>query len=207
METKDIVKKYRKQRKMTQRQLALKGGLSNATISRIENGISEPDTKTLKALSDALNIDFLKIKNNEFDLNAKQKETESDIWINVFGEIAAGIPIECITDIVDREQISPEMAVKGEYIALRVRGDSMAPRINNGDHVIIRLQPDVENGDIAAVFVNGDSATLKKVQKNENGLTLVSLNPAFEPMYFTATQVEALPIKILGKLVELRAKF
>ena len=63
------------------------------------------------------------------------------------------------------------------------------------------------NGEIAAVIINGNSATLKKVKKSDEGLTLISLNPEFEPMFFTPKQVEKLPIKILGKMVELRAKF
>lgn len=204
MEIGEVIKKYRIQRKLSQRLMAMKSGISNATISRIESGLVTPDTKTIQALNRALGVDLIGL------LNKKDCEIENlpkGVWVPVYGEIAAGIPLECITDIVDYEQITDEMAKKGEYIALSVRGNSMAPRISSGDVVIIHLQPDIENGEIAAVMINGDSATLKRVKKSDEGLTLISLNPEFEPMFFTPKDVAKMPIRILGKMVELRAKF
>ena len=83
----------------------------------------------------------------------------------------------------------------------------MEPRIKEGDVVIVRQQPEVESGDVAIVLVNGDSATCKKVIINDNGITLIPFNPAYEPVFYTAEQVETLPVRIVGKVVELRGKF
>ena len=82
----------------------------------------------------------------------------------------------------------------------------MEPRIRKGDVVIVRIQEQVENGDIAIVFINGDDATCKRVKFSEAGLTLISNNPTYEPMFFTPAEVESLPIRFLGKVVELRGK-
>jgi repressor LexA len=95
------------------------------------------------------------------------------VWIPVLGEIAAGIPIEAVTDIIDYEEISAEMAANGEYFALKIKGNSMEPRIVNGDVVIIRKQETAESGDVVAVLVNGESATVKKIKIRPEGIILI----------------------------------
>lgn len=128
--------------------------------------------------------------------------------IPVFGNVAAGVPIDAITDIEDYEEMWEDEASRyGELFALRIKGDSMEPRICNGDIVIVRAQPDVENGETAIVCINGDQATCKKVQKTQDGLMLISTNPKYDPMFFSWKQVEDLPITVIGKVIELRSKF
>lgn len=134
------------------------------------------------------------------------KQGGRGVKIPVYGEIAAGIPIEAIEDIIDFEEITPEMAETGEYIALKVKGDSMAPRILEGDVVIIRRQETIESGEIAAVMVNGDSATLKKIKYADNGLWLMGNNPSFQPIFYSKQECATLPVRILGKMVEFRGK-
>ena len=83
----------------------------------------------------------------------------------------------------------------------------MEPKISNGDVVIVRKQPDVDSGQIAIVCVNGDHATCKKVMKQPGGILLQPLNPSYEATYYSADEIVNLPITILGRVVELRAKF
>lgn len=128
------------------------------------------------------------------------------VRIPVYGKVAAGIPIEAITDIEDYEDISEEMARGGEYFALRISGDSMEPKISNGDTVIVRRQPDCENGDIAIVLIDREDATCKRIKKMPSGIMLISDNPKYNPMVYTAREVQTLPVCILGKVVELRAR-
>ena len=99
------------------------------------------------------------------------------------------------------------MAEHGEYIALKVKGSSMEPRIADGDVVIIRLQETVENNEIAAVFVNGDSVTLKRVRKENDGLWLIPTNSTHSPLFYSKKDCDELPVRILGKLVEVRQKY
>ena len=65
----------------------------------------------------------------------------------------------------------------------------------------------METGDIAVVLVNGDSATVKRIKKGPSGISLIPNNPAYDAMFYTNEEIETLPVKILGKVVELRAKF
>ena len=99
------------------------------------------------------------------------------------------------------------MAQSGDYFALRIRGDSMEPRMHEGDVVIVRKQDDAETGDVCVVMVNGDDATVKRIKKSPEGLFLIANNPAFEPMFFSNREIDELPVQVIGKVVELRAKF
>ncbi len=129
------------------------------------------------------------------------------VKIPVYGAVAAGIPFDAITDIEDYEEISADMAKCGEYAALRIHGDSMEPRMTEGDVVIVRVQSTIENGETAIVIVNGDESTCKKIKKTPEGILLISTNPKYEPMFYSNKQIEELPVRIFGKVVELRAKF
>ena len=115
--------------------------------------------------------------------------------------------MEAVENIIDYEEISVEMARRGEYFALKVKGDSMEPKISAGDIVIVRKQEDIDSGDLAIVLVNGNEATIKKVMKFNGGINLVPNNPDYEVMTYTNEQIESLPVNVIGKVVELRAKF
>ena len=128
-------------------------------------------------------------------------------WIPVLGRVAAGTPIEAVEDILDYEEIDAQTAGRGEHFALKIKGDSMEPRIKDGDVVIVRKQDDCESGDTAVVLVNGDEATVKRIKKEPAGLMLIPSNPAYEPKFYSKDEIAALPVKIIGKVVELRAKF
>lgn len=121
--------------------------------------------------------------------------------------IATGIPIEAIEEVSDWRQITEDLARSGEFIGLQIHGSSMEPRMKEGDVIIVRLQDDCDSGDTAVVMINGDEATCKVVQKSPEGITLISTNPVYEPYFFTNRQIEEEPVKILGKVVELRAKY
>lgn len=83
----------------------------------------------------------------------------------------------------------------------------MQPKMDDGDVVIVRQQPDANTGDTVIVIVNGDSATCKKLKKVENGLILIPTNPSYETMFYTLEEIQNKPVRIIGKVVELRAKF
>ena len=83
----------------------------------------------------------------------------------------------------------------------------MEPRILEGDVVIVRQQEDVDSGDIAIVLVNGDEATVNRVKKQEEGITLIATNTSvYEPHFYSNQEIRDLPVRILGKVVELRGK-
>lgn len=129
------------------------------------------------------------------------------VKINVLGRVAAGIPIDAIEDIIDTEEITEELAKTGEFFWLQIHGDSMTPNICDGDIVIVRQQNDAESGDIVIATVNGDEATCKRLRKYKDGIELVSINPSYKPFEFSNEEIIKKPVKILGKVVELRRKF
>ena len=135
------------------------------------------------------------------------KQTRKGIVINVLGRVAAGIPIKAITDIIDTEEITEELARTGEFFGLQIHGDSMEPRMCEGDVVIVRQQDDAESGDIVIAMINGDDATCKRLRKYRDGIELVSNNPSYEPMFFSNEDIANKPVRIIGKVVELRGKF
>ena len=212
------LRKLRNERNLTTTELGNLFGFSNATITNYELGNRTPNNDTLKRFADFFNVSvdyLLERTDNPSPISqseSENKKTPSDkgerkgVWIPVYGRIAAGIPISAIEDIIDEEEISEEMLKHGEYIALQIKGDSMEPRISNGDTVIIRLQETIETGEVAAVFVNGNDVTLKRIKKEDNGIWLIGNNPAFQPIFYSKKQCEELPVRILGKMVELRGK-
>ena len=127
--------------------------------------------------------------------------------IPVLGEVAAGVPINAEENWIDYECISEHLAATGDYFGLRIKGDSMSPRISEGDTVIVRQQDDAESGDVVIVLINGDSATCKRLMKYADGISLISFNPAYEPMQFSNKECETNSIKIIGKVVENRQKY
>ena len=190
----------------SQQQLADILGVSRSTVAMWESGKSRPDLNMLRRLAAALHTTVSEL------LGEEQTEMPRGVRIPVYGSVAAGIPIEAVEnydseDPDDWEEIPAQLARSAQYIALRLKGDSMEPRMRSGDVVIVRLQDTIESDDIAIVRVNGDEATCKKIRITENGLFLISLNPAYEPMFFTREDVARLPVQSSGKVVELRAKF
>ena len=167
-----------------------------------------PALNTIKQIASAMDLDFNYVLSL---LDKTQKvslqNTSSYVKIPVLGYVAAGLPADAIENIVDWEEIPQAVADKGDYFGLVINGDSMEPRICKGDVVIVKKQSDVESGDIAIVIVDGDEGTCKKVIKNQAGINLVSLNPKYEPIFYTWEEVEKLPVVINGKVVELRGKF
>lgn len=195
------IKELRKKYNYSQEDLAEKFDVDRVTISRWENGINDPSNDALKELASlfGVSVDYL------LGHDKSSSESKRGVKIPVLGRVVAGIPIEAVTDILDWEEIPAEMAATGEYFALKVKGDSMSPNICEDDVVIVKRQNDIECGEIAIVLVNGEDATIKKVNCHENGLTLVGFNPTvYAPHFYTKEEVARLPISIVGKVVELR---
>lgn len=179
-------------------------GLGSSTVSSWCTGAKMPRMGKIQMLADYFNIDKSDLLEEPNSLGVKANK---GVQINVLGKVAAGIPIEAIENIVDTEEISQKMASTGEFFGLKIKGDSMQPTICNGDTVIVKRQDDAESGDIVIALINGDNATCKRLVKYAEGINLISLNPAYEPMVFSNKDIKEKPVKILGKVVENRRKF
>lgn len=202
----EIGKRIREKREamgMTQEELAAKLGYKNkSSIAKIETGANDIVQSKVIEFANVLHTTVSYLMG--WDLTPSSKK---GVAINVLGRVAAGIPIEAIEDVIDTEEISKEMATTGEFFGLQIHGDSMEPKFSDGDVVIVRRQNDAESDDIVIAMVNGDDATCKRLKKYDDGIALISTNPAYDPMYFSKKEIETKPVRILGRVVELRAKF
>ena len=122
--------------------------------------------------------------------------------VPVVGRVPAGQPALAVEDIEDYIMVPRELAEGGEFFALRVRGESMINAgILSGDYVIIRRQPEVENGEIGVALVDGEDATLKRIYVEDDGkVRLQPENDLMDPIYPDEVQV-------VGKAVGLFRKF
>ncbi|MBY6047747.1 transcriptional repressor LexA [Vannielia litorea] len=117
----------------------------------------------------------------------------------VMGRIAAGVPIEAISQVSHHVAVPSTMVSRGKHYALEVKGDSMIDAgINDGDVVVIREGSTADNGDIVVALVEDQEATLKRFRRNGNSIALEAANPAYETRVFRDDQV-----KVQGRLVGL----
>lgn len=198
--------RIRKAKGFTQDDVSDMLGVKRQTYSAYERGLSSPDSPVLAKIARLFGVTTDSILYDDLDVNDYRNHVPH-IRIPVYGSIAAGVPIEAAEDIEDYEEVELSLSGGGELIALRIKGKSMEPKFSEGDAVIVRLQDDVDNNDIAVVIVDGSDAAVKKVKKYSSGISLISLNPAYEPMFFSNEEIETLPVRILGRVIELRAKF
>ena len=187
----ELIKNYREEHGMSQGDFSKISGISVSYLSVLErnkrpstNTPVEPSFSIVKKCADAMGVDYeiLMQRLDGKDVTQNKGKLSKGITINVLGRVAAGIPIEAIEDIIE-------------------------PKISSGDVVIVRRQNDAESGEIVIAAINGSEATCKKLQKYDNGIALVSMNPAYPPMYFDRKEIESKPLTIIGRVVELRAKF
>lgn len=138
-----------------------------------------------------------------------QKITRYTYRIPVVGRVAAGQPILAQEEIIDYEYIDERLHRGGnQYFGLIVKGASMEPTIHDGDTIIVRVQESVENGQIAVVLVDGEDATVKEVKESEEGLTLIGHNVAvYTPHFYSREEVERLPVRIIGRVIQSISKF
>lgn len=198
----DNIQYYMDINKIERREFAKALGVPYSSLTDWINGNTYPRIDKIQRMADYFHIE----KSDLVEPRNSSKKTES-IRIPVLGRIAAGIPLEMIEDIVDWEEVDAETAKQGDIFALKIEGHSMEPRILDGDVVIIRKQDDAESGDTVIVSVNGDDATCKRLRKFKDGIELVPNNPAYAPMFFSNQEIVSKPVRIIGKVIELRGKF
>jgi len=131
---------------------------------------------------------------------AKKPGTAGIMELPMMGRIAAGVPIEAVSDVLDNIPVpSVMLSSASRHYALEVRGDSMtAEGINDGDVVVIRETKTANNGDIVVAFVDGHEATLKRFRRNGSKITLEAANPDYGDQEYRSDQVD-----VQGRLVGL----
>ena len=195
------IKSFRESRNMTQDELAELLNTTRQSISRYENGERKANQDLLFELASIFKVsldDFFPARNLYDQSNIIRVTPDNMVAIPIIGTIACGNPILAEENIIGYRYHLKDTLPKGETFFLTAKGDSMEPKIPNGSDVLIRLQDDVEDGEIAAVLVNGDAeATLKRVKKQGDIIMLIAENSAYPPYIITREN----PARILGKAV------
>lgn len=192
-------------------------GVSHSYINALEKGFDfrsgkrpAVSTEVLAKLAAGLSVDYLYLaalaEQREYSPVPNVAGDTEGIPIPILGDIPAGVPAEAVEDLRGWELIAQELARRGTYFGLIIKGASMEPRMVAGDTVIVRQQEDVDSGAIAVVMIGNEEATVKRLVKHGDGISLLPNNPAFNPMFFTAREVDELPVRVIGRVVELRGK-
>ena len=204
------LKSLRREKGWSQQRLADELDLSKSSVNMYERGEREPGFETMEAIADLFNVDMnylygrTDIKIAVPIVLAPKKPTIPPGFepmpkmkkIPLIGAIACGEPITAEQNI--EKMVDVPENIRCDF-SLTCHGDSMVDAgIHDKDVVYIRIQPEVENGEIAAVRIDGE-ATLKRVYYNPGTLTLMPANPAYAPMIYTGSQLEEVHIE--GKAV------
>lgn len=203
------LKELREKAGYSQAQLAMKLGVRQSTVGMWENGANRPQNARLETLASMFGVstDYLLGRSNDKGGDDAPHVSPGAVRVPVLGTIPAGLPLEAIEDIIDWEEIPKEWTRGGrEFFGLKITGNSMSPRYEDGDVVIFRRAESCESGDDCAVMVNSDDATFKRVRISEKGMALIPLNPEYETRFYTNEEVRELPIRIIGVVYELRRR-
>ena len=189
---------------MKQADLIKKTGINKSALSSYLSGKYIPKQTNIYLMAKALNVNEAWLMGKDVTKNRVLSATSpgKSIRIPVLGRVAAGIPIEAIEEIVDYEEINDKLASLGEMFGLIIKGDSMTPRICDGDVVIVRKQENADSGDIVIATINGDDAVCKKLMIYDSAILLRSFNPIYEDIDVTGRS----DFHIMGKVIELRGK-
>jgi repressor LexA len=193
------IKELRVSKKITQANLAEYLGIAQNTLSYWEQGKYDIDTKSLKKISDFFNcsIDYVLGKETEVESNAALLENKKIRLVPVFESVSAGFGTMAIDDIISYQPCYIESDTEAsETICVIVRGDSMAPKIEDGDLIQVHKQTSVDSGSFAVVLLDGEEALVKKVYYGKDWIELHSINPLYKVMRFEGPDV--LRLQVIG---------
>lgn len=199
------IKELRIKAGLTQEQLALKIGYSTKTsISKIENDVLDINQSTIVALARALNTTPSIIMGWEekeaikpLDITLLEGLRIVPLYESVsagFGATAQDYIIDYVPTVIRNDDIA------ARSIAIKVSGDSMYPKIEDGDIIIVQKQDTVDNRQIAVVLIDGEDALVKKIRMSKDCVELISINPEYKPRKFEKEEMNRL--KILGLVTQ-----
>lgn len=187
----------------TQKEVATAIGVSPQTLNTWLQRIALPRMGKIQLLADYFGIsktDLMDLKDPEM-----QKSSLGTYHIPVLSTVAAGQPMFSDDDVI--EYIDYDREPHNNIIGVRIEGDSMMPAIQDGDTVVIDREAMWEDGDVVIVTVSNNYGMCKRIKRYADGIALISNNPSYEPKYYSAVEVNALPVRVIGKVKELRRKF
>lgn len=179
-------------------------GIARAYCYNVQKRGAKPSAERVAQIADYFGVSKEYIMG--IDIPTTQQPS-TGVLIPLVGRVSAGLPITAVENIIGQEEITKKLAATGDYFALRIKGDSMSPDIHDGDIVVVRQQEDADNGDIVIAIINGSDGVCKELRRTHDAVMLISHNSAYPPMVFTHAEIDTTPVRIIGKVVELRRGF
>ena len=209
-----IITKYCDEHGMSSTEFANRVGVSRAYIYMLKRGKRYkaekdviPSVDTIEKLAKAMMMSSGELMALITEKDKTEHKEGKSASIPLVERVAAGMPIHAEDNIIGYVDIPKRVAEQNDMFALLIKGNSMYPEIKDGDIVVVRKQGFVENRDIAIVRINGEDATCKRIEKTDEGITLIPINPEYETHFYTKEEVETLPVEIVGKVFEVRRRF
>lgn len=195
---------------MSQEELAKALGYrSRSSVNKIELGAQKLTQSKIAAIAEALHTTPSYIMGWDEEQAVSRAfnvvQMGRQVMRPIYGSISAGLGeyVEGNNEILGWEPVEEKYATD-EYFYLRVVGDSMSPKIEDGDLLLIRKQESVDSGDIGAFLVDGEEGYVKRVKYGADYITFISLNPAYEPISFVGAEVQR--VRVVGRVVEIKRK-
>lgn len=189
---------------LTQEELAKELGLNKSTIQRYETGqVKKIKIPVIDAMAKILNVNPSWLSDqsenrevvNPVNSNAEFLSKNEIRIIPVFETVSAGFGAYASNEIIDYMPLYIESDYEAEEtLCIKVKGDSMYPKIENGDIVQVHKQDSVDNGQIAVVLVDGDEGLVKKVFVYKDYIELISINPEYPPKRFEKEEMNRVEI-------------
>lgn len=199
------LKKWSDIRGMSQKELAVKVGVSEPTVSvwRSPSSTKMPESFTIDKICQVLDItpSDLLYENEITVLNVPDSPAPEylNYQIPIFESVAAGFRAYTPSEIIDYAILPFKTKSEAdETLCIRVSGDSMSPKIEDGDLIQVHKQTSVDSGDIAVVLLDGDNGLVKKVEYTEDSITLISLNLNYPPIVLKGREI--LRVSVVGKV-------
>ena len=193
-----IIEERRKELNLTLEEIGNAVGVSKSTVKKWESGyISNMKRDKISLLAKVLQISPTKLIDGDDPIEPNATIlTQTDIrMIPLYESVSAGFgaaACDCIIDYIPTVIHNPYEAA--ETIAIRVSGDSMYPKIEDGDTIVVHKQTSVDNGQIAVVLIDGEDAVVKKVKYGSNWVDLVSINPEYKTRHFENEELNRLQV-------------
>ena len=186
-------------------ELSEKTGIDKSKISSYMSGRYKAKQDGVYLLAQALNVSEVWLMGYDVPMESIPIKKIDKIKIPVLGKVEAGYDYLAQENIIGYESID-NVSDPENYYALQVTGDSMEPLFSDGDIAIVHKQDDFDSGNTCIILVNGDEATVKKVVKMDDGIDLIAMNPYYPVRHFTKNEMNEIPVKVIGKVVEARKR-
>lgn len=200
----ELLKQCRKKQGVSQAELAARLGVTQQAVGKWESGKSSPDPSTVARIAELLNTTadyLLGLYRPVSNVSAPEERffgSYTESLIPVIGTVKAGYGALAFEE--DYGQEYARVKDPANYFYLVVRGDSMEPRIQDGDLALVHKQPTLDNGDLGVLVYGDGEGTLKKFVVRGNAVVLHPFNPAYEDLVLRGEELEQL--HVVGKVVK-----